>query len=1119
MAESSARVGVEFQKERIIYQCCFHFRLSCYNKSSNAKKLIGEGWVFGMLKQGLYEQLINEKLQKKILEARKAEEQRVETGAVDAAESARVLADYVAKLVEKQLTAVAESATKEEAEEEQVRLVNQLLEAIGGADRENLLPLTSEKKVDQLLSVVNTKNSAFAFQKRGSFPRPSTSLAQSSLFTGADHEPPMYVELEKEIESADRIDLLVSFVKWSGLRLILEPLKKFTDRGGKLRIITTSYMGATDVKAIEELSKLSHTEINVSYDTERTRLHAKSYMFYRESGFSTAYIGSSNLSRAAVSSGLEWNIKITSQDQPPTMEKMKATFESYWNSSEFETYQEKDKEKLQEAIYRERNKDKAKYPEQGTNPYILEVQPYPYQQAILDKLQAEREIHQRYKNLLVAATGTGKTVVAALDFRRFCQQFRQDRKPRLLFVAHREELLQQSLATFRSVMRDPTFGSLLVGRENQPETIDQLFVSIQSFQSKDFTKRVPDKHYYDFIIIDEFHHAAAPSYQELLSYYEPKILLGMTATPERMDGKSVLSYFDGRIAVEIRLPDAIDRKLLCPFQYFGVNDTTDLSQVRWTRGGYDAGELSNVYSMEQYGAKKRADWILAETNRYVTDWNDVIGLGFCVSKAHAQYMSEFFNDHGVPAMYLTSDTPYAERTRAEQKLVSGQVKFIFVVDLYNEGVDIKEVNTILFLRPTESLTIFLQQLGRGLRLSEGKECLTVLDFIGQANKKYDFEKKFMALMDGNHGSLSEEIKKGFVSVPRGCYIHLEKKATEHILSNINASLGVQGKLIQRISTFAEDSGRPLTLDNFLTYYDMDIKDFYTKKETAGDNAAGFYRLCVKADKGENFQEPLEQELTKALAKICAIDSRRWIKTLLSELSPEAAVEGAAQGAERRLLLQMFQYTIWTSTSTKNPHDYGNLDGDMASIKQNPTLCREICDILQYNLDHLDFVDESVDLGFVCPLDLHCHYTKDQILVALGHADKVKSMRQGVCYLPDRKLDVFINTLNKADKDYSPTTMYADYSINEHLFHWQSQSTTSETSKTGQRYIHHKALGSKILLFVREYNEDQTGTAPFVYLGKAEYRSHQGSSPMNIIWRLERPIPAKLIRQTGKLLAQ
>ena len=1069
-----------------------------------------------MLKQGLYEQLINQELKEEIRSAEAAERQRVETGAVDAAESARVLAEYVAKLLEKRLTAVAEESGMEEAEEEQVRLINQMLSTLGSESGKDLLPLTEERRVDQLLSVVNTKNSAFAFQEHGSFPRPGTSLAQSSLFTGSDHEPPMFVELAKEIESADRIDLLVSFVKWSGIRLILEPLKKFTERG-HLRIITTSYMGATDVKAIEELAKLSNTEIKVSYDTARTRLHAKSYMFYRESGFSTAYIGSSNLSRAAISSGLEWNVKITSQDQPSTMDKMEATFESYWNSSEFETYQEGDSKKLQEAIYRERYKDDPNFNNFGTNPYIMEIQPYPYQQAILDKLAAEREIHHRYKNLLVAATGTGKTVVAALDYRRFCQKFGHERKPRLLFVAHREELLQQSLATFRSVMRDPTFGSLLVGRENHPETIDQLFASIQSFQSKDFTKHVPDKNYYDFIIIDEFHHAAAPSYQSLLSYYEPKILLGMTATPERMDGKSVLPYFDGRIAVEIRLPDAIDRKLLCPFQYFGVDDTTDLSQIRWTRGGYDASELSNVYSMEQYGAKKRAEWVLEETDRYVTDWNDVTGLGFCVSKAHAKFMSDYFNDHDVPSMYLTSDTSDADRKSAEQKLVSGQVKFIFVVDLYNEGVDIKSVNTILFLRPTESLTIFLQQLGRGLRLSEGKECLTVLDFIGQANKKYDFELKFTALLNKAHGSLADEIKRGFISVPRGCYIHLEKKAAKNILRNINASLGAQGKLIQRISTFEEDSGRPLTLDNFLSYYSMDIKDLYTERETKGSNAAGFYRLCVKADKREDFEEPLEETITKVMGKICAIDSRRWIQTILSEFMPGTVSDATEE--ERRLMLEMFQYTVWPTNSTKDPHDYSDLEGDMASIRKNPVMCQEICDILQYNLDHLDFVDENVDHGFTCPLDLHCHYTKDQILVALGHPERAKSMRQGVLYLKDRNLDFFINTLNKADKDYSPTTMYADYSINEHLFHWQSQSTTSEASNTGQRYIHHKEMGSQILLFVREYNKDQTGTAPFVYLGKADYVSHQGSSPMNIIWHLERPIPAKFIRQTGKLLAQ
>ena len=233
------------------------------------------------MKQGLYEQLINQELKEEIRSAEAAEWQRGETGAVDAA---RVLAEYVAKLLEKRLTAVAEESGKEEAEEEQVRLINQMLSTLGSESGKDLLPLTEERRVDQLLSVVNTKNSAFAFQEHGSFPRPGTSLAQSSLFTGSDHELPMFVELAKEIESADRIDLLVSFVKWSGIRLILEPLKKFTERG-HLRIITTSYMGATDVKAIEELAKLSNTEIKVSYDTARTRLHAKSYMFYRESAF------------------------------------------------------------------------------------------------------------------------------------------------------------------------------------------------------------------------------------------------------------------------------------------------------------------------------------------------------------------------------------------------------------------------------------------------------------------------------------------------------------------------------------------------------------------------------------------------------------------------------------------------------------------------------------------------------------------------------------------------------------------------------------------------------------------------------------------------------------------
>ena len=329
------------------------------------------------------------------------------------------------------------------------------------------------------------------------------------------------------------------------------------------------------------------------------------------------------------------------------------------------------------------------------------------------------------------------------------------------------------------------------------------------------------KDYYDFIIVDEFHHAAAPTYQGLLNHFKPKILLGLTATPERMDGKNVLDYFNGRIASEIRLPEAIERKLLCPFQYFGVSDDVDLSNIRWTRGGYDKAELNKVFSLNRAVAEKRAGHIVNSLYRYVTDINTVRGLGFCVSVEHAEFMEEYFSSKGIPCMSLTGTSSDKERNEARQRLVSGEIRFIFVVDLYNEGVDIPEVDTILFLRPTESLTIFLQQLGRGLRLSEGKECLTVLDFIGQANKKYNFEEKFAALLSHSNHSMQYEVKKGFVSLPKGCYIQLEKKASEVILANIRRSFGDRAGLISRIETFTQDSGLPLSLKNFIGHYHLD----------------------------------------------------------------------------------------------------------------------------------------------------------------------------------------------------------------------------------------------------------------------------------------------------------
>ncbi len=1051
-----------------------------------------------MLKCGIYEQIINNCIEKYMTSVGVKQLYQFETGVIDPEESAKILAQYVANIIEHCLNLLKANGGNIVNQIELVNHVIDLLVANAGnsvSDDCEIKQQIVSLRGELLLAVMSKQNNIAGVKSRLKLERPITSIAQSSLFTGAVYEPSMFMELKKEILSADKIDILVSFVKWSGLRLIYDELTEFTKRG-KIRVITTSYMGATDVKAVEMLRQLPNTNIKVSYDTKRTRLHAKAYIFCRENGFTTAYIGSANLSNAAISSGLEWNVKVTEKDLPATIKKIAATFAAYWNDREFQDYGQEQKEVLENALRNE------KYGSSVNSGFNFDIQPYDFQKEILDKLHAERVIRGYTKNLVVAATGTGKTVISAFDYKYFCEK--NPGKPnRLLFVAHREEILKQSIACFRGVLQSPNFGDLFVG-SFQPQGIDHLFISVQTFNAKDFTNFTSDD-FYDFIIVDEFHHAAAATYEKLLLYYQPQILLGLTATPERMDGKSVLTWFGNRIAAEIRLPEAIDRKLLCPFQYFGVTDNVDLDKLRWTKGGYDKIELDNVYT----GNKRRAELIVRSLEKYITDINEVKGLGFCISVAHAAFMAEFFNTRDIPSITLTSYSSDDLRREAKSKLVSGDVRFIFVVDIYNEGVDIPEVNTILFLRPTESLTVFLQQLGRGLRLFRDKECLTVLDFIGQAHKKYNFAEKIAALLTNTRKGVEREIKDGFLNLPKGSFIQLEKMAKEYILENIRTSYSGKASLISRIATFAEDTGKELSYRNFVEHYNVDLKTIYP--------SYSFARLSVAANVRPDFHEKMEETFIKALARLCGINSRRWILFLLDTLPRIDKLSAESFNSTQKAMLLMLHYTIYQKPVSSL--GFANIVQSITVLKQYPVMFGELMQLLELRLAQIDFMDKPVDMGFDCPIDLHCTYTRDQLLAALGYYTdgKMPAMREGVKYLSDKNLDIFLITLNKSDKDYSPSTMYDDYSINDVLFHWQSQNNTSEQSATGQRYINHNRMGSKIALFVREFKADKAGASPYTFLGLADYVTHVGSKPMSITWRLREPIPARFLKKTNKLI--
>ncbi|MFC4060891.1 DUF3427 domain-containing protein [Planomonospora corallina] len=1011
------------------------------------------------LQPGIYEHLITRELGMSLRAL--PDSGLIDKRALDPADAHETLARHLAALTRRALRSVrGENDVAKLAR--QVEITNRIAELIGELVPDTAAPEDLVEAAEELLGVACGKDAGGTVR----FPsRPIVPLTGSALLVNGRGQPEIGHEIKRELASADRVDLLCAFVKWNGVRVLAEAIEEFLARGGELRVVTTTYIGATDRLALDRLAEMG-AQIKVSYDTRMTRLHAKAWLFHRANNLSTAYVGSSNLSKTALSHGLEWNVRLAQAEQPHLVDTFTATFDDYWGDPSFEPYDPvRDAERLDRALSAERGGGRPTFIDFAR----VDIRPYPYQREILDELAAEREVHGRHRNLVVMATGTGKTVVAGLDYRRLREARQVDS---LLFVAHREEILRQSLLTFRQVLRDETFGELFVGG-SRPVHWRHVFASIQSLHANP----LPHPEAFDMVIVDEFHHAEANTYRKLLSAVRPRVLLGLTATPERTDGQDVKHWFDGRIAAELRLWEALERGLLAPFQYFGVHDGVDLREIGWRRGqGYDTTQLSNVYT----GNDRRVAVVLETLHRKIGDVGGMRAMGFCVGIEHARFMAERFARAGIPAVAVTSQSSPEERSQALRDLRERRINAIFTVDLFNEGVDVPEIDTVLFLRPTDSATVFLQQLGRGLRLADDKPCLTVLDFVGHQHRQFRFDRRYRALTGASRTGIAREVEQEFPTLPAGCVIDLDRDVRRLVLDNVRQALKLNWKDLTRE---LHDLG-DVTLLEFLTETGLELEDLYLRSR------AGW--AALRRDAGLDGEVPdsaLDRQLGRAIGRMLHLDDVErltFMCDLLEGRTPESPRE--------RRLFAMLDAALWGGTES-----FSGMEARFARLpRSRATELRELAGVLRSRIRRVNpHLDPAV------PLNVHARYSKNEVLAAFG-VDKPAHMREGVKYVEEHRADLFFVTIDKSEDHYSPTTLYHDRAITEELFQWESQSTLRSAAPTARRYM---SGDSTVHLLIRHSKRDEgLGAPPYLYAGPMRYVSHEGEQPVRFVWRLDHPLP-------------
>lgn len=930
---------------------------------------------------------------------------------------------------------------------------------------------------------------------------PVTGLAAPWLFTAGRGSPALITELRREAAACDAIDILVSFITISGVRKLIDVLKTVTaaDAAGqgrtRIRVLTTTYIGATEIQALDELARLNGCEVRISLDGRRTRLHAKAWIFHRETGFGSAYVGSANLSGAALMGGLEWTVKFTERGQEALYHRAKAHFDTLWLDDEFTAYNPEsptNRAAVIAALAREGGTA-------GETPLTyFDIQPRPFQREMLEELERERE-HGRNRNLLVAATGTGKTVIAALDYRETCRKL--GHRPRLLFVAHRAQILRQALRTYREVLRDHSFGELLSGGL-EPEQHEYLFATIDSLTTRRMVERLGTD-FWHTVVIDECHRLAANRFRQLASAIRPAQLLGLTATPERADGVSIQEFFtprpDRAPAVELRLWDALDMQLLAPFEYYACDDETDFSGVPWDRPGEMAAIDERVT-----GNTVRARMVMNEWRRLAGDPRRSRALVFCVSVRHAAFMAEQLTAAGLPALAITGETPRVEQLRAPHRLAQGEVCALVTVDLYNEGVDIPEVDTLILLRPTQSPVLFQQQIGRGLRLMPGKESCLVLDFVGQHRADFRFDRLFSAITGLSRNRLIQAVEHGFTDLAPGCHIHLQRQTRDQVLRSLR-TLTQQGwrRLVAEVQSFARLANvESVELGEFLNEQRIGLGEVYRENGRSGWTTLRRDAGLLPAEGNE-----AEAKLSGRFRSLLHVDDPDYLQTMREVATATSNPESGSSTDQLRA--QMLTYQILSGPRAAGVQVLHE------RLAEHPACADELVELADVLLARSRIDPVPIPGAENLPLHLHGAYQIREILSAVEflNATRYTPFQAGVLALPDRMMELLFVTLDKS-AGFHDRISYHDYAVSPTRFHWQTQNSAGPDTPAGRRYLQSATNGWTFQLFVRAQKGDPYRACGPVRL--TDQNDITGDRPMSITWTLQVPLPPRLFSEYSVL---